>query len=101
MARPPAERRRRLIHRALPALAGLALASLAGGALVGSAGDSETERRASSFGAAWERGDYRAMHRLLTPASRRRISVPALRGAYRRAAATATALDVRVAEPAG
>src|SRR4051794_13245421 len=86
---PPA-RRRRITHRALPTLGGLAAVSLIAGLLVGASADSASERAASRFADAWQRGDYRAMHGLLTPASRSRHPLPEFRRAYERAAATAT-----------
>jgi len=95
---PPA-RRRRLTHRALPTLVGLAAVSLIAGLLVGAAADSAAERTASRFADAWQRGDYRAMHALLTPASRAAHPLAAFRRAYRRAAATATALRVEPSDP--
>ena len=87
---PPA-RRRRITHRALPTLGGLAAVSLVAGLLVGAATESAAERTASSFAEAWKRGDYSAMHRLLTPDARARYPLAEFRRAYRRAAATATA----------
>jgi peptidoglycan glycosyltransferase len=96
-----AERRRRLTHRALPALGGLALLALAAGLAVGRDTDSPAERTAASFAAAWERGDYRAMHALLDAASQRAHPLPEFSRAYRAAAATATATAVDSAEPEG
>jgi penicillin-binding protein A len=92
------ERRRRLTHRAIPALALLALAALVFGISVGG-GDSKAEQAAKDFGAAWQRGDYAAMHRLLAPERRQTVSRDELADAYRQAAATATARDVRVDDP--
>jgi hypothetical protein len=91
----PSERRRRLTHRALPALAGLAAVSLIAGAIVGSRTQSAAERTAANFTAAWERGDLRGMHDLLSEGSRARFPIERFRRAYRRGAATATmtALD--------
>ena len=56
-----------------------------------SRGESERMRVAQAYARAWERGDERAMQRLLTPQSRRRVSVARLTGALRRAAEIATA----------
>ena len=86
------ERRRRLQRRALPALAALAVLATASGLMVGSLGQSDTERTAGDFTQAWERRDFRAMYGLLDDASRRAHSLPDFRRAYRDAAATATAL---------
>jgi len=95
----PTERRRRLTHRALPTLGGLAAVSLAAGAFVGASAGSAAERAATDFAAAWERGDLGAMHRLLTPASRARYPLPRFRRAYERAAATATLSSIDPGEP--
>ena len=93
------EQRRRFSHRALPALGGLAVVSLAAGLAFGAGAQSGGERTAADFAAAWERGDYRAMHAMLDAASRRAHSLAEFRRAYREAAATATATSVRAGEP--
>ena len=84
------ERRRRLTHRALPALGGLAGVALAAGALVGSTASSASERTAGDFAAAWERGDLRGMYDLLSDSAQAEWSLRRFRAAYRRAADTAT-----------
>ncbi|HYN52850.1 MAG TPA: penicillin-binding transpeptidase domain-containing protein [Thermoleophilaceae bacterium] len=96
-----AERRRRLTHRAIPALGVLAMVSLGAGLAFGAATPSAAQRTAGDFGEAWSRGDYRAMHGLLDDPSRRAHPLPAFRRAYRQAAATATATGVSAADPAG
>jgi penicillin-binding protein A len=85
-----AERRRRLTHRALPALAGLALLSAGAGMVVGGQASSATERTARDFAEAWARQDFRAMYALLDDASRRAHALREFKRAYREAAATAT-----------
>ena len=75
--------------------------SLVAGMMVGAATDSATERTATRFAEAWQRGDYRAMHRLLTPASRASHPLPEFTQEYRRAAATATATRVEPGDPKG
>jgi hypothetical protein len=97
---PPA-RRRRITHRALPTLGGLAAVSLIAGMMVGATTDSAAERTATRFAQAWQRGDYRAMHQLLTPASQAAHPLAAFRRAYERAAATATASRIESDDPAG
>jgi penicillin-binding protein A len=96
----PSERRRRITHRALPALGGLAALATVAGLIAGASTESASERAATDFVAAWERGDTRAMHRLLSPDDRRRFPLPRFRRAYGRAAATATltSLDAGDAE---
>jgi peptidoglycan glycosyltransferase len=95
------ERRRRLTHRALPALGGLAGVALLAGALVGSSMTSASERTAQDFAEAWERDDLRAMHALLTDEAQRRYPFKRFRAAYRRAAATATQTAIEAEEPSG
>jgi peptidoglycan glycosyltransferase len=97
----PSERRRRLTHRALPALAGLAAVSLVAGGIVGSSTRSPGERVAGDFTDAWERGDLRAMHDLLSEESSARFPIERFRRAYRRAAATATMTDLDAGDPEG
>ncbi len=65
----PEERRRRLTHRALPLVAGVAGAALCAGIVYGALRDTTDQRGAKAFAAAWERGDYPSMYRLLTPAA--------------------------------
>src|SRR4051794_21530920 len=88
-----AERRRRRTHRLVPVVLALALVALVLGVIVG-AGTSTEERVARDFVAAWQRGNYPAMWRMLSPDSQRRISSAALADAYRSAAATATATRI-------
>ena len=95
------ERRRRLTHRALPAVGGLAALALAAGALVGSLAASAEERTASDFAEAWERGDERAMYRLLSDSARSSYPFERFRRAYRRAADTATFIGLTAADPEG
>jgi penicillin-binding protein A len=95
------ERRRRLTHRALPALGGLALVAGAAGMMVGSQAQSGSQRTAGEFTQAWERSDYDAMYDMLDDASREVHSRKAFRAAYERAAATATATGVEVGDPEG
>jgi penicillin-binding protein A len=95
------ERRRRITHRALPALGGLAVVSLAAGAMVGGSSSSAEERAAEDFVTAWERGDVRAMHGLLSPRAQADYPIARFRRAYRRAAQTATLTGIEAAEPDG
>jgi hypothetical protein len=96
-----AERRRRLTHRALPALAVLALVSGAAGMVVGASSSSAAERTAERFTKAWERQDYDAMYALLDDASRRAYTARAFQRAYRDTAATATVRRVEAGDPRG
>jgi peptidoglycan glycosyltransferase len=93
------ERRRRLTHRALPALGGLALVAGGAGMVVGSQAQSGSQRTAAEFTEAWERGDHGAMYDMLDDASREVHSRKEFRAAYRTAAATATARGIEVGDP--
>ena len=95
------ERRRRLTQRLLPAVAGVALAALVAGLVMGSRYESESERTARSFAAAWERGDYGAMYELLTSEAQARYPREAFAQAYRDTAATATARSFDAGDPDG
>jgi len=94
------ERHRRLTHRSVP-IAGLALASLVAGLLVGGLGDSSTERTGRAFADASRRGDVNAMRALFTPEARRRYSAEDVRRTLARAADTATARSFTIGEPDG
>ena len=78
----PPERRRRLTHRAVPALAGLAAVSMLAGAMVGGSTESTSERVAGDFATAWERGDMRGMHELLSESSSARFPIARFQRAY-------------------
>jgi cell division protein FtsI/penicillin-binding protein 2 len=95
------ERRRRLSHRALPALAVLALVSATAGAMVGGRTSSVAERTARQFTEAWERQDYRDMYGLLDGASRRVYSLREFRQAYRDSGDTGTVERVDAGDPVG
>jgi hypothetical protein len=95
------ERRRRLIHRAVPAAAGMAGLALVAGVLVGSLSPSADERTARDFTRAWARGDLGRMYSLLDDESRAALRPAAFRRAYRRAATTATATGVSAGDPDG
>jgi penicillin-binding protein A len=95
------ERRRRLIFRALPALALIAVVSLAAGAFMGSRTPSASERTADDFAQAWQRADLPAMYALLDERSRAAYPLRAFRRAYARTAATATTIRVTAGEPDG
>jgi hypothetical protein len=95
------ERRRRLTHRFIPALLALAITALVLGIVVAATSQSEAERVARNFSAAWERGNYEAMHRMLTPDVRDRLSAEQLAAAYEDAAATATATRIQPGKAEG
>jgi peptidoglycan glycosyltransferase len=95
------ERRRRLIRRGIPALAAVASIALVAGLLAGSAVPSGAERTAIDYVEAWERGDWRVMHRLLTPDSRRRVAADEFVEAHRAAVGEATAVAFEADDPEG
>lgn len=89
-------RRRRLLMRAVPAVAALALIALAIALLV-AGGPGRAERRtAERFATLWAQGDYGDMYALLDDAARARITPAAFADAYRAATETATTRDVEV-----
>ncbi len=69
------------------------------GLTVGGGHDSETERVARDFSAAWQKEDYAAMHRLLSADARTAISRERFAAAYDDAAATATTRRLAIADP--
>ena len=83
--------------RAIPA-AVLAVLAFGVGAFLGAGHTSAEQDVADRFARAWERGDFEAMHALLTENARARTSLDGLARAYRTTAANATAREVRVGE---
>jgi cell division protein FtsI/penicillin-binding protein 2 len=83
-----AERRRRLLTRAVP-LALLALVAFVVGAATGTPG-SPGKEAANSFAEAWAAGNYAAMYRELNDASRARVSAKQFAADYREAREVAT-----------
>ena len=79
----------RFLHHGLPLLAAAAAAFGAGAAIGGNHRPAE-QRLAERYADAWERGDFAAMHGMLSPGAQSRASAAAFRDAYARAAATAT-----------
>jgi cell division protein FtsI/penicillin-binding protein 2 len=71
------------------------------GVVVGAGADSAGEAAAKRYAAAWQRGDYAAMYRLLSSDSQSRIDEARLATAYRRTASTATATALTVGSPSG
>jgi peptidoglycan glycosyltransferase len=80
-------------------LGGLAAVSLVAGGIVGAGVVSPNERAARDFVAAWERGEVRAMHDLLSDQAKARYPLARFRRAYRRAADTATLTAVDPRDP--
>jgi penicillin-binding protein A len=95
----PQERRWRLVHRGIPALAVVGLVALIVGLVAGASYSSQAEDAVRDFVSAWERSDMRAMYGLLTPAARQRYPAPEFERGYDEAAATATATGVEAGEP--
>jgi len=90
-----AERRWRLLHRAIPALLALALVAFAAGLVIG--GRPGGERAiAQRFASAWAEGDYARMYQLLDDAAKARTSFQDFAAAYRGAADTATLRSLEV-----
>ena len=78
-----------MLRRLAPLLV-LAGVSFLVGLVVGGRHEPAERKLASQFVAAWERGDYAAMHAMLTPQTQDGNSVTEFANAYRDAAATAT-----------
>jgi transpeptidase family protein len=97
----PAERRRRLTHRALPVLGGLAALAFVVGVIVGSMAESGAEQKAREFGTAWNRGDLDAMYDLLSSKAREQYGREPFRRAYADSASTATIVRLHAEGPRG
>jgi len=91
-------RSRRRTVRLFPLLA-LALVAFVAGAVVGLRHEPEGEGVAKRWAAAWARGDYAAMHALLSDTARRRASLKRFTRTYRRAGETATLQRLRAGRP--
>lgn len=87
------ERRRRITHRLLPAVAVLALIA---GVVAGALHTPSSVRAGRKFARAWERGNTDTMYSLLTEDSKKRTSRRAFVAAYREDAETATLKNVLV-----
>ncbi|MGN6189852.1 MAG: NTF2-like N-terminal transpeptidase domain-containing protein, partial [Conexibacter sp.] len=93
--RGDAERRWRLLHRGLPALAALVLLVVAVPLLLGGSGRAE-RATAKRFATAWAQGDYGRMYELLDDEAKRRVPFQDFVAAYRDAAETATTRSIEV-----
>jgi len=91
------DRHWRVTHRLLP-IAVIAGVAFFAGIVVGALHVPAERSVAEDFGRAWERGDYRAMHGLLSDTARSRTPLARFTAAYRESAATATALRVDVGD---
>jgi peptidoglycan glycosyltransferase len=85
------ERRRRILTRALPLLI-VGVVAFVAGILVG--GGSPERDASNRFLAAWEEGDFEAMHAELSPAAAAEYPLESFTDLYDEAAATATATSV-------
>lgn len=95
-SRSDVERRRRLLRRGLPALAGAGVVALAVGLLAGGGPGAAERATATRFATAWAHGDYARMYALLDAPARARTSFQAFAAAYRDAADTATLRSLAV-----
>ncbi len=75
------------------------MAAFAVGTVLGARHVPNERRAVAAFAAAWERGDYRTMHGLLSDAARARTSLGRLTRTYRDAAATLTLTGLRTGRP--
>jgi peptidoglycan glycosyltransferase len=94
----PTPRRRTNLHR-LGALGGIAAAAFVVGLITGSRHVPTERRLAVAWGQAWERGDYGAMHAMLTPRAASATPLKAFVAAYREAAAITTLVGLRTGAP--
>ena len=98
-----ARRRHRRAWTRLAPLTVAATAAFVAGVAVGAGAEDPRRTAAEAFVRAWARGDYAAMHALITPAAQRRISIERFARTYRDAAKVVTlfALSGRRAEDPG
>lgn len=92
------ERRRRLVRRGAPIVAGLALLALVVGLLIGGGADSAERATAARFATSWAEGNYGGMYELLDDASKARVSFEDFAARYRAATQTATTRSLEVGE---
>jgi penicillin-binding protein A len=86
-------RRRRLLTRAAP-LGGVAAIAFAVGVVAATAPARAERRLVTRYVSAWAHGDFASMYKMLDADSRRRVSEPEFRAAYRSAATTATLTSI-------
>jgi penicillin-binding protein A len=96
---PPSRRPRVVAPRRLVPLAVVATLALIAGIVIGARHVPPASRVAGAFGAAWERGDYRAMYSLLSDDARVHTSARRLARSYRQAAQTLTLVRVKAGRP--
>jgi cell division protein FtsI/penicillin-binding protein 2 len=92
-----AERRRRILTRALP-LAAIALIAFVVGITAGASGSPDKEA-AGRFAHAWTERNFKAMYAELNEASRHRTNLKDFETAYREAELTATARAIEAGSP--
>ncbi len=85
-----AQRRRRLVTRALP-IAVIGLGAFGTGIVIGAHHELEAAER---FAAAWEASDYEAMYAELTPSAQQEFTIETFVDAYEEAESTATIASV-------
>jgi peptidoglycan glycosyltransferase len=95
----PAKRRQRSRRARFAPLAIVALAAFAVGTVVGMGHEPEGATVARRWATAWERGDYAAMHAMLSDRARRRASLKRFIRTYTEAAETVTLAEVRTGTP--
>jgi peptidoglycan glycosyltransferase len=96
-SRPAAKRRSRASR--LAPLAIVAVGAFSVGIVVGVRHEPAQAAVARKWASAWERGDYQAMHALLSERARKRASLKRFERTYRQAAETATLSKVRAGRP--
>jgi penicillin-binding protein A len=96
-SRPAAKRRSRASR--LAPLAIVAVGAFGVGVVVGVRHEPAQAAVARKWASAWERGDYRAMHALLSERAQKRASLKRFERTYRQAAETVTLSKVRTGKP--
>jgi penicillin-binding protein A len=96
-SRPAAKRRSRASR--LAPLAIVAVGAFGVGVAVGVRHEPAQAAVARKWASAWERGDYRAMHALLSERAQKRASLKRFERTYRQAAETVTLSKVRTGKP--
>jgi penicillin-binding protein A len=94
----PAPKRRSRASRLAP-LAIVAFGAFGVGTVVGMGHESAEATVARKWASAWERGDYRAMHALLSERAQKRASLERFVRTYRQSADTVTVSEVRAGRP--
>jgi penicillin-binding protein A len=98
-SRPRPHHRPRGNLRRLGAIGGVAAAAFLAGVISGARHEPAARRLATQWAQAWARGDYGAMHAMITPAAQQATPLREFVATYRDAATTATLARLEIAKP--